>query len=366
MPLDCSYDQIVSFRFNKGFSLMLMAAPPSPSANLQTYCQFLLNSQINYTLTYLGEHTVGVSHDQMTRLLDWEEFKPSLLWEKAKDDIIQDENGYIAIDDTVLDKRYSRKIHGVLRQYSGNAKGTILGIGVVTCIYVNPTLNRFWAIDHRIYLPKRDQKTKHDHVRDMIQDVVEKKQLRFKTVLMDCWYSKKPLLLYLESIGKIYYCPIACNRLTDESGGVEEYRRVDELEWSETDLAQGKLIKLQKFPREHKVKLFRVTVSEGRTEYVITNERTQSDGGQVRRECAVRWHIEEFHRELKQVTGIAKCQARKEQSQRNHILAAMLVWNHLKNLAYKLKTTIYRLKKGLLDDYMAQQMLHPTIPMAYV
>lgn len=340
-----------------------MLAPQSSSVNLLTYCQFLLNSQINYTLTYLGEHTVGVSHDQMNNLMDRKEFPPSLIWENTKDDIIPDKNAYIAIDDTVLDKRYSRKMDCVLRQYSGNAHQVIKGIGVVTCIYVNPTLNQFWTLDHRIYLPKADKKTKHDHVKEMVKDVIDNKKLPFKTVLMDCWYSKTPLLLYLESMGKIYYCPIPCNRLTDESGGVEEYKRVDELEWTENDLEQGKLVKLSGFPRDYKVKLFRVIVSEGRTEYVITNDKTQSSGGQVRRECAVRWKIEEFHRELKQLTGIAKSQCRKERIQRNHIVAAMLVWNRLKNLAYKLKITIYQLKKRLLDDYMIQQMLHPTIPM---
>jgi hypothetical protein len=342
---------------------MPMLAPQSASANLLTYCQFLLNSQINYTLTYLGEHTVGVSHDQMNNLLDGKEFPPSLIWENTKDDIIPDENAYIAIDDTVLDKRYSRKMDCVLRQYSGNAHQVIKGIGVVTCIYVNPALNQFWTLDHRIYLPKADKKTKHDHVKAMIKDVIDNKKLPFKKVLMDCWYSKTPLLLYLESMGKIYYCPIPCNRLTDESGGVEEYKRVDALEWTERDLEQGKLVKLSGFPRDYKVKLFRVIVSEGRTEYVITNDKTQSSGGQVRRECAVRWKIEEFHRELKQLTGIAKSQCRKERIQRNHIVAALLVWNRLKNLAYKLKITIYQLKKRLLDDYMIQQMLQPSIPM---
>jgi hypothetical protein len=342
---------------------MPMLAPQSASANLLTYCQFLLNSQINYTLTYLGEHTVGVSHDQMNNLLDGKEFPPSLIWENTKDDIIPDENAYIAIDDTVLDKRYSRKMDCVLRQYSGNAHQVIKGIGVVTCIYVNPALNQFWTLDHRIYLPKADKKTKHDHVKEMIKDVIDNKKLPFKKVLMDCWYSKTPLLLYLESMGKIYYCPIPCNRLTDESGGVEEYKRVDALEWTERDLEQGKLVKLSGFPRDYKVKLFRVIVSEGRTEYVITNDKTQSNGGQVRRECAVRWKIEEFHRELKQLTGIAKSQCRKERIQRNHIVAALLVWNRLKNLAYKLKITIYQLKKRLLDDYMIQQMLQPSIPM---
>lgn len=345
---------------------MPMLAPSSSEKGLLTYCQFLLNSQINYTLTYLGEHTVGVSHDQMNNLLDEKTFPSSLLWENAKGEIIPSENGYIAIDDSVLDKRYSRKMDCVLRQYSGNVHQVIKGIGVVTCIYINPTTNQFWTLDHRIYFPKADSKTKHDHVKEMIQDIVENKKLPFKTVLMDCWYSKMQLLLYLESIGKIYYCPIPCNRLTDDSGGVEKYKRADAIEWGESDFQKGKLVKLSGFPRDYKVKLFRVTVSEGRTEYVITNDKTQDSNGAVRQECAIRWKIEEFHRELKQLTGIAKCQCRKERIQRNHILAAMLVWNHLKNLAYKLETTIYKLKHKLLDDYMHQQMQQPTISMTLV
>ncbi|MEO6351496.1 MAG: hypothetical protein ABIO19_08755 [Burkholderiaceae bacterium] len=41
-------------------------------------------------------------------------------------------------DDTNIDKDFSHKIELVRRQYSGNAHGIIKGIGVVTCVYVNP------------------------------------------------------------------------------------------------------------------------------------------------------------------------------------------------------------------------------------
>ena len=41
------------------------------------------------------------------------------------------------------------------------------GIGVVTCVYVNPTLDLFWLIDYRIYDPAGDGKCKLDHVREM-------------------------------------------------------------------------------------------------------------------------------------------------------------------------------------------------------
>ena len=54
--------------------------------------------------------------------------------------------GYVIFDDTVLDKRHAQHIALARRQYSGNAKGVINGIGVVSCVYVNPTLDRFWLI----------------------------------------------------------------------------------------------------------------------------------------------------------------------------------------------------------------------------
>jgi hypothetical protein len=37
----------------------------------------------------------------------------------------------------------------------------------------------------------------------------------------------------------------------------------------------------------------------------------------------IRWKVEEFHRELKQLTGVESCQCRKGRIQRNHIACAI-------------------------------------------
>jgi len=50
---------------------------------------------------------------------------------------------YVLFDDMVLDKNHRRRIELVRRQYSGNAHGEIVGIGVVTCVYVNPEMDQF-------------------------------------------------------------------------------------------------------------------------------------------------------------------------------------------------------------------------------
>ncbi|MED5288793.1 MAG: hypothetical protein VX417_02300, partial [SAR324 cluster bacterium] len=48
------------------------------------------------------------------------------------------------------------------RQWSGNAHAVIPGIGVVTCVYVNPELQRFWVLDFRLFDPERDGRNKND------------------------------------------------------------------------------------------------------------------------------------------------------------------------------------------------------------
>ncbi len=42
------------------------------------YCQYLLSSQINYTLTNLADHLEATSHDQINRYLRREKLTPRL------------------------------------------------------------------------------------------------------------------------------------------------------------------------------------------------------------------------------------------------------------------------------------------------
>ena len=204
-------------------------------------------------------------------------------------------------DDTVVDKDFSHKIALVRRQYSGNAHGIIKGVEIVTCVYVNPALDQFWIIDYRIYDPDGDGKTKLDHVHDMLLHAVYHKQLLFSTVLMDTWYATKALLLDIEQLHKVYCCPLKANRLVDDSGGQAPYQHVANLTSNAGERQHGKLIKIKGFPKAHKVKLFRVVLSPQRTDYVVTNDVTQDDTQAVQDAGALRWQIEQFQRETKQL-----------------------------------------------------------------
>ena len=161
------------------------------------------------------------------------------------------------------------------RQYSGNEHRVIRGIGLISCIYFHPETGHYSVIDYRIYAPDGDGKTKLDHVADMLTDAIFKKRISFSQVLMDSWYAAQKLMSLIDNLGKIYYVPLKKNRLVDDTGGQKKYQLIEQLNWSELEQEQGKLIKINKFPRDKKVKLFRVTVSANRTEYIATNDLSQ-------------------------------------------------------------------------------------------
>lgn len=328
---------------------------------IDTYCQYLLSTQTNYTCTYFADHQPGLSHDSVHRFLRDEKLTPRLLWEQVQPLIVQSSYAYIIFDDTVLDKRHSRAIDMARRQYSGNAHGIIKGIGVVNCLYLDPINQQFWLVDFRVFDPETDGKSKLDHVQDMLRSL-KRRGVLYQTVLMDSWYATAQMMKHLVKEGKTFYCPIKSNRKADDSSGQEAYRPAGELQWDEQELAQGKLVKLHKFPLDVKVKLFRVEVSTHRTDYIVTNDTEQNDVEAVKETSSLRWCVEQLHREEKQLTGIEQSQCRLARAQRNHILAATLVWTRLKSIAYAYSQTIYQLKKGLLDEYLRQQLANPAIP----
>jgi hypothetical protein len=326
------------------------------------YCQYLLSSQKNYTLTHYAAHVEGLSHDRINRHLARIRVRPQALWEEVKDEVVRSERGFLVFDDTVLDKRYSRAIEPVRSQYSGNAHGIIRGMGVVTCLYVNPDIDQFWAIDWRLFDPDTDGKTKLDHVRDMLLNAHHHKALPYRAVLMDTWYATtQVMLLIAKDLGKVFYCPLRSNRLVNDSDGALKNKPVAALEWREDELINGKRIKIKGFPVDCIWQLFRIIVSPNRTDHVVTNDKACGSSDDVRKTCANRWKIEQLHREIKQLCGIEQCQCRKGRIQRNHIACAFLVWARLKQIAYKTAQTVYQIKQNLLKDYLAKELKNPSV-----
>lgn len=203
------------------------------------YCQFLLASFHNFTQTYFADHTEKWSHDQLNRLLREERISAGDLWRSVKNDIEFHPDGCLLFDDTVVEKRYAKAIQVVRRQWSGSEKRAVEGIGIVTCVYVNPKTRAYWIIDYRIYDIDRDGKTKLQHLLDMLRNAHFVKRLPFRTVLIDSWYAAMSVMKTVEALSKVYYAPLKRNRLVSLSVA-SGYQRVEALTWTPAEAIQGK------------------------------------------------------------------------------------------------------------------------------
>ena len=333
------------------------------------YCQFLVSSQTNYTLTYFADHTIRFSHDAPTRYLRRDRITSKQVWQQAKGDIVLSPRGYVVFDDSVLDKNHSRQIKMVYKQYSGNEHRVIRGIGLINCVYVNPETGEFWVIDYRLYDPETDGKDKHEHVSDMLNACFEKclvGELDFNAVLMDTWYATTKLMVAIHRSGHLFYCPIQFNRKVSQAHGEEKYvyQSAESVTWTDEEADFGKQVHLKDFPSGFEVKLFRIVVSNGSTELIVTNDESSLDTQAVQVVCGFRWKVEQFHREVKQVTGIEACECRNARAQKNHIGCALLVWLFLKRRAKQCFSTVYALKQGLLDEYMCNELKSPSLSYA--
>jgi hypothetical protein len=322
------------------------------------YVEYLISTPINYTCSNLAEHLEGVSHDVVTDYLSKERLSARHLWEMVESLIQDNPEAYLIIDDSVQNKQYSRSIELVKQQYSGAAGGLVRGIGVVNLLHTDGN-GQFYPVDFRIYAKQHDGKTKNDHFQEMLQRAVTDKQIRARTVLFDSWYASWKNLKLVHRLALTFYTTLKSNRLVSlhaEDG----YVHLDEIDWTPEQLQNGIVVKLQKVP--FKVKLFKLVATNGDIDWVITNDLDSTCTAQVAQDANdVRWEVEQFHRELKQLTGSEKGQCRKQRSQRNHLACCYHAWLSLKVKALELHKTIYQVKTDLFTDYLRAELRSPRI-----
>ncbi len=56
----------------------------NPKPTRLDYCQFLLTTSVNYTITHFADHCERFSHDQINRYLADERLPPRYVWECVK------------------------------------------------------------------------------------------------------------------------------------------------------------------------------------------------------------------------------------------------------------------------------------------
>jgi hypothetical protein len=284
-----------------------------PKVHAREYTDFLIATPLNATAAEAQrtqpESDDPAAHDAYTRLLYRLEPDAEALWTEVQPEVGR-VGGFLVLDDTVLDKPHARKMELVHRLWSGKHKSVVRGIGLVTLLWTDG--DRHLPCDYRIYDKPNDGKTKNDHFADMIA-AAHQRGFAPECVLFDGWYSGLENLKALRDLGWHWLTRLKANRRVnpDRTG----LRALGECTIAET----GTVVHLEGYGL---IKVFRIEATDGTAEHWATSNLQMDELERLRLGDAS-WRIEEYHRGLKQVTRVERCQCRNARPQRNHIGLAL-------------------------------------------
>lgn len=288
--------------------------------NLETYTAFLTANGNRYSgvevSKALGLTRYPPSHDTISRWLSSEAFEPDDLWNHVKGIVALD--ACLIVDDTVLDKRWSPKNELVGWHWSGNEHKVIRGISLVNLLATSG--DDCIPVDYRVNEASKGTKSKNEHFIDMLGSA---KQRGFEPqyVMADSWYGSLANLEYIQQLGWKFIVGIKENRLVNETK--DQYVSVSALDWTKK---QVRKVWLRGFGF---VNVARIVFTNGDARYVATNDLSLTEYKTLSSHSKKRWTIEEFHRGIKQTTGIEKCYSIKKRSQLTHIFASFVAFVRL-------------------------------------
>lgn len=329
---------------------------------LDLYSDYLLSSLSLTTATGLSALVNGsVSHDQVSRFLAGKQRTSADWWRLVKPYVrkIESDEGVVIIDDSIAEKPYTDENDIICWHYDHTSGGNVKGINFLTTLYHSQGLSlpvgftliakTEWYVDARTGKRKRRSPvSKNEYYRLMLQQAVEN-QIRFRYVLNDVWFSAAENMMFIKhTIKRDLIMPIKSNRkvalsLADKQQG--RYHRVDELVLEEKTVHEVYLESVD-FPLLLVKQVF--TNEDGSTGilYLVTSDLTLSfdDLTTIYRK---RWHVEPYHKSLKQNASLEKSPTQTVTSQTNHFFAALCAYLKLEWLKSSTKLNHFAIKAKL-------------------
>lgn len=305
--------------------------------SLNLYTNFLISNHNRYSGAELERVTpvLDMHHDAVSRWLANSKYTPSDLWNQVQK-IVRKGSGYLVCDDSLLDKRFSRKNELAHVQYSGNEHGLVNGISLVNLLWTDA--EEIIPVDYRVYDRERDDKTKNDHFQDMLNRA-KKRGFSPKYVLMDAWYGSIENLKHIRKLDWHFMTNLKSNRQVSIAKNV--YVAVSDLDFADE---QAKKVWLKEYGY---VLVRRIVATNGDTTHVATSDLSLTGRSSFLDHWQHRWNIEEFHRGIKQTTGIEKCYSTKASSQKTHIFASFAAFIKLEVRRLRDKISWYEQKASI-------------------
>jgi hypothetical protein len=327
-----------------------------PRASDQDYINFLLASQGRYTCTEAArsqpERPNRPSHDAFTRLLLRQPQDTGALWEEAES-MVKKDSGVLILDDSTLDKPYSKKIALVTDHWSGKHHRVVMGINLITLLWTDG--EKLVPTDHRIYDKPFGGKTKNEHFSDMLYAARER-GLDPDYAVFDSWYTGMDNLRQLREMRWRWFARMKENRLVaiDPNPGLSDFRAIGDIEIP----PEGTIVQLKDCGP---IKVFRtVRKEDGKLQYWATDD-LRVDAKKREELESMGWGIEVYHRGIKQCCGVEKAQVRTERSQRAHIALSLRAFLRLEANRLVNAVSWYEAKFSIVRAAITAFLAHPTI-----
>jgi putative transposase len=321
-----------------------------PKVTDEDYINFIIATPRDVTATEAErvqpESTNAPAHDAFTRLLQRLEPDAETLWQKSKTQIDKS-CGILVLDDSTLEKPFSKFNALVYQHWSGKQKAVVSGINLITLLWTDGV--RCVPVDYRLFDKDRDGKTKNDHFSEMLMTAFER-GFEPKLVCFDSWYGSIANLKLLHSFGWHFLTRLKANRQVRVSGG--KLQAVSEAGLCGGD---GTIVWLKGFGE---IKVFRIFATNGAAEYWATSLKDLTERERETQAKAA-WRIEMYHRALKQQCLIERAQCRRLRPVMNHIGLCLRAFVRLESHCYREKINWIQAKTSIIRDAVKAYLANP-------
>jgi putative transposase len=321
-----------------------------PKVTDEDYINFIIATPRDVTATEAErvqpESTNAPAHDAFTRLLQRLEPDAETLWQESRTQI-DFKSGILVLDDSTLEKPFSRFNALVYQHWSGKQKAVVNGINLITLLWTDGV--RCVPVDYRVFDKDRDGKTKNDHFSEMLMQAHER-GLHPKLVCFDSWYGSVENLKLVRSLGWHFLTRLKANRQIRVRQG--KLQAVSDAGLCGGD---GTVVWLKGFGE---IKVFRIFATDGTAEYWATSLREMTETEREGQAKAA-WRIEMYHRALKQQCLIERAQCRRLRPVLNHIGLCIRAFVRLESHCYREKMSWIKAKACIIRDAVRAYLSNP-------
>jgi len=326
------------------------------------YSDYLLAAFGATTATGLSELLEGeISHDQVTRYLAGTKKTATDLWRAVKGFVreVQSAEGVLIIDDSIEEKPYTDENDIVCWHYDHSKDRLLKGINFLTALYSNqgvsvPVGFHLVAKTEKYIDPKthkekrRSRVSKNEVCRELIKQAVTNR-IPFRFVLFDVWFASAENLGFIkQQQHRDFICPLKANRKVALSKADKQqgrYTRVDTLEL-EAQATREVYLEGVNFPLVLVKQIFTNEDGSVGLRYLVSSDTTLSFDD-LTTTYHKRWHVECYHKSLKQNVSLAKSPTQTITTQTNHFFAALCGFVKLEQLKMRTQLNHFALKSKL-------------------